>query len=107
MAYGYYFQYDDWDAGGPEWPRPGRGEGTLFNDWFFADNELVRALPWVGAIAIALGLLVLVFPMLLVVAVAALFFAAGTLCLALWWQLRGRASARWHRARRWFQTRLG
>lgn len=61
---------------------------NTFSTWLNIGEKMFRALPWLGAAAIALGILVIAFPMLLVMAVAGLFFAAGVVCLGLWWRLR-------------------
>jgi len=80
--------------------RLGAGEGGL------------RWLPWAGAAAIGLGVLIILFPMLLVMAVAGLFFFAGAALLGLWWHARDRSHAtfdaanEWNRLKRWLKERL-
>lgn len=73
----------------------------------------LRLLPWIGGVAIGLGLLIILFPMLLVIAVATLFFSAGVTCIGLWWNLRDRGRTTridipwWTRTRQWLRHRLG
>jgi hypothetical protein len=109
--YGYFRDYDG-----------NRGSDSVFAD--FEDDVWethaasskgplpLRLLPWVGGMAIGLGLLIILFPMLLVIAVAAVFFSAGVTCLGLWWQLRDRGNNAkidiplWNRARHWVRQLL-
>ena len=81
--------------------------------WFGAGEKAFRALPWVGVAAIGLGLLIIAYPMLLVMAVSSVFFLAGALCLALWWSARDRSQAHfdtayaWNRFRGWLINKIG
>lgn len=86
-----------------------------FPEWFMAKDKAARSLLWMGILAIGVGILLIVFPMLLVVAVSSLFFALGVVCLAVWWQVRRpghriRIDSRpdWlTRVRNWFRQRIG
>ena len=81
---------------------------SWYSGWLNLGNRTFRALPWIGAAAVAIGVLVMIFPMLLVMAVAGLFFTAGVICLGLWWRLRTSdgqtfsGSSAWDRFEGWF-----
>jgi hypothetical protein len=83
-----------------------------FSSWVGAEKRAFQWLPWFGAAMIGLGVLIILFPMLLVIAVSGLFFFAGAVSLGLWWQVRERSQAHfdaayeWGRAKRWFKERL-
>jgi len=85
-----------------------------FPGWFEAGEKATRTLPWIGGVAIGLGILLILFPMLLVIAVAGLFFTVGAVCLSMWWQLRPSGSRvainsennPLVRLKRWFRQRL-
>ncbi len=104
--------FDEFEGG--QWhDGAGHGPGTFFT-WMNSDYTLLHVLPWLGGVALAIGILILLFPMLLVIAVAALFIAVGVACLSMWWQLRQqsrpyRVSAGtpwWERLRAWIYERL-
>ena len=99
------------DSGAHRW----RMFTGIFPEWFGPEDKTIRILPWIGGMAIGLGILLILFPILLVVAVASLFFAAGAVCLAVWWHLRapvhririGSRSDWLSRVKRWFRQRIG
>ena len=119
MNYRYtYFQYGTQDqASEPGYGdsehyirEPGGGfSSQSFTNWLVAGERAFRRLPWVGAAAIGLGVLIVAYPMLLVIAVASVFFFAGALCLGLWWRVRERSQAQfdaeyeWNRLKSWFK----
>lgn len=94
------------------WEPAGGLFGRSFSSRFGTEGGLVRSLPWIGLAAIGIGVLIVLFPMLLVFAVAAVFFTAGAAALALWWHMRERSQAHfdaayeWDRARKWFKKRF-
>lgn len=126
MNYRYtYFQYGpgghtQGHASGPRygdsehsvWEPDGGRSREPFSSWFGTGERMFRSLPWIGAAAIGLGALIILFPMLLVIAVAAVFFFAGAACLGLWWRMRGPSQAHfdaaqeWDRAKSWFKKRF-
>jgi len=83
-----------------------------FSNWMAKEKRAFQWLPWFGAALIGLGVLIILFPMLLVIAVSGLFFFAGAICLGLWWQVRDRSQAyfdishEWGRVKRWFKERV-
>lgn len=120
MNYRYtYFQHDaQRQASEPRYGdsehyiwEPG-GTRQSFTSWFGSGERALRWLPWAGATAIGLGLLIIIYPMLLVIAVSSVFFFAGALCLGLWWHVRERsqahfdASYEWNRLKDWFKKRV-
>ena len=58
---------------------------TPFSSWMEGGKRAFQWLPWFGAALIGLGVLIILFPMLLVIAVSGVFFLAGAVCLGLWW----------------------
>jgi hypothetical protein len=100
-------EYDDEGFRGPTFEP--------FAGWFAGRRSGGSVLPWIGGAFIALGLLIVLFPMLLVIAVAALFFMMGAVCLSIWWQFRDHSRririhtntlSWWERARYWLRERL-
>ncbi len=93
-----------------------RPRQTHFHEPFFdrlgVEAKMLGILPWIGAASIGLGLLIIIFPMLLVMAVAGVFFFAGATCLGLWWSARARAGRNfnaadeWDRLKNWAKSRF-
>lgn len=122
MNYRYtYFRYGS--QGHASEPRYGDSEHYVwepgaeffrgsFSNWIGTSEEKLRMLPWIGAASVGLGFLIILFPMLLVMAVAGVFFFAGAMCFGLWWHTRergGRAGTgfeAWNRAKQWLRRRL-
>ena len=116
-----HFQYGD--EGHPSEPRHGDSGyyswesgrspfGESFSSWLGTSAKMLRPLPWIGVAAIALGILIILFPMLLVMAVAGVFFFFGAACLGLWWHLREQSHGhfnptdQWDHVKSWFRERF-
>lgn len=122
--YRTFFRFED--DGGSKEPfdsfgrEPWEHRGQQYRDpglwWSMAGGKAIRVLPWIGGFAIGLGLLIIIFPMLLVIAVAGLFFMVGAACLSMWLRMREQipqshrvriGAPWWERLKKWLQERLG